>query len=176
MNIGDKEYQNSFLLESDPNFNFKLSEYLEQEELLLSIEENIRDLNMTVTKARRIKVQLENDIKKMDKKEGMSDLIEMAKKIIFQIDEWEQKLIQPKQKTFQDVINFHNKLNAEFVYLHEYVNSLDPKVTSGAKERFKDLDYKFKMSMETFENDILGSIEKYNTEYKRMKIPAIMLQ
>ena len=38
MNIGGKEYQNSFLLESDPNFNFKTSEYLEQEELLLSIE------------------------------------------------------------------------------------------------------------------------------------------
>ena len=176
MKIGDKEYQNSFFIEPDPNFNFKPSEYLEQEELLLSIEKNIRDLNMTVTKARRIKVQLENDIKKMDKKESLSDLIEMAKKIIFQIDEWEQKLIQPKQKTFQDVINFHNKLNAEFVYLHEYVNSLDPKVTSGAKERFKDLDYKFKMNMETFENDILGSIEKYNTEYKRMKIPAIILQ
>ena len=30
--------------------------------------------------------------------------------------------------------------------------------------------------METFENDILGNIEEYNTEYKRMKIPAIMLQ
>ena len=147
MNIGGKEYQNSFFIESDPNFEFKLSEYLEQEELLLSIEENIRDLNMAVAKARRIKVQLENDIKKMDKKEELSDLIEMAKKITFKIDEWEQKLIQPKQKTFQDVINFHNKLNAEFIYLHEYVNSLDPKVTSVAKERFKDLDYKFKMNM-----------------------------
>ena len=176
MNIGGKEYQNSFFIESDPNFEFKLSEYLEQEELLLLIEKNIRDLNMAVAKARRIKVQLENDIKKMDKKEELSDLIEMAKKISLQIDEWEQKLIQPKQKTFQDVINFHNKLNAEFVYLHEYVNSLDPQVTSGAKERFKDLDYKFKMNMETFENDILGNIEEYNTEYKRMKIPAIMLQ
>ena len=176
MNIGDKEYQNSFLLESDPNFNFKTSEYLEQEELLLSIEKNIRNLNMMVTKARNIKMQLENNIKKMDNKKELSDLIEMAKKITFKIDEWEQNLIQPKQKTFQDVINFHNKLNAEFIYLHEYVNSLDPQVTSGAMERFKDLDSKFRMSMKTFENDILVSIEKYNIEYERKNIPAIILQ
>ena len=69
MNIGDKEYQDSFFIEPDPNFKFKPSEYLEQEELLLSIEKNIRDLNMTVTKARKLK-QLENDIKKMDKKKS----------------------------------------------------------------------------------------------------------
>ena len=30
MNIGGKEYQNSLLLESDPNFNFKASEYLDK--------------------------------------------------------------------------------------------------------------------------------------------------
>jgi predicted nucleic acid-binding Zn-ribbon protein len=149
---------------------------LEQEKLLVSIEKNIRNLNMTVTKARNIKMQLENDIKKMDNKKELSDLIKMAKKITFKIDEWEQKLIQPKQKTFQDVINFNNKLNAEFVYLHEYLNSLDPQVTSGAKERFKDLDYKFNMSMRTFETDILGSIDKYNIEYERRKIPAIILK
>ena len=46
----------------------------------------------------------------------MSDLIEMAKKITFKIDEWEQNLIQPKQKTFQDVINYHNKLKAQIIY------------------------------------------------------------
>ena len=175
MNIGNKVYENSFLLEPDPNFNFKPSEYLEQEELLLSIEKNIRNLNMTVTKARKIKMQLENDIKKMGNKKELYDLIEMAKKITFKIEEWEKKLIQPKQKTFQDVINFHNKLNAEFAYLHGYVNSLDPQVTSGARERFKDLDYKLKVNMKTFKNDLLESIEKYNIEYKRKGIPAIIL-
>ena len=176
MNIGDNEYQNSFLLEPDPNFNFKPSEYLEQEELLLSIEKNISNLNLTVAKGRNIKMQLENDINKMDNKNEFSDLIEMAKKIVDKINQWEKKLIQPKQKTFQDVINFHNKLNAEFIYLHDYVNSLDPQVTSGAMERFKDLDDKFKMNMRTFENDILGSIDKYNFEYERKKIPAIIFQ
>ena len=43
-------------------------------------------------------------------------------------------------------------------------------------ERFKDLDSKFRMSMKTFENDILVSIEKYNIEYERKNIPAIILQ
>ena len=176
MNIGDKVYENSFLVEPDPNFDFELSQYLEQEELLLSIEKNIRNLNLTVSKARNVKLQFENQIKKMDNKKEFSDLIKMGKEIINKINKWEQKLIQPKQKTFQDVINFHNKLNAEFIYLHEYVNSLEPTITSGAKERFIDLDNNFKMIMKSFKNDILGSIDDYNNEYKMRKIPAIILQ
>ena len=110
-----------------------------------------------------------------DKKE-FSDLIKMGEEIINKINKWEQKLIQPKQKTFQDVINFHNKLNAEFIYLHEYVNSLDPTITSGAKDRFIDLDNNFKMIMKTLKNDILGSIDDYNKEFKIREIPAIILQ
>ena len=176
MNIGDEVYENSFLVEPDPNFDFKLSEYLEQEELLLSIEKNIRNLNLTVSKARNIKLQFENQIKKMGNKKEFSDLIKMGKEIINKINKWEQKLIQPKQKTFQDVINFHNKLNAEFIYLHEYVNSLEPTITSGAKDRFIDLDNNFKMIMKTYKNDILGSIDDYNNEYKMRNIPAIILQ
>ncbi len=37
------------------------------------------------------------------------------------IVDWENNLIQPKQKTFQDVINFENKLNAEFNMLRSKV-------------------------------------------------------
>ena len=176
MNIGDKVYENSFVVEPDPNFNFELSEYLEQEELLLSIEKNIRNLNLAVSKARNIKLQFENQIKKMVDKREFSDLIKMGEEIINKINKWEQKLIQPKQKTFQDVINFHNKLNAEFIYLHEYVNSLEPTITSGAKDRFIDLDDNFKMIMKTFKNDILGKIDDFNNEFKIREIPAIILQ
>ena len=112
----------------------------------------------------------------MGNKKAFSDLIKMGKEIINKINKWEQKLIQPKQKTFQDVINFHNKLNAEFIYLHEYVNSLEPTITAGAKDRFIDLDNNFKMIMKTYKNDILGSIDDYNNEYKMRNIPAIILQ
>ena len=48
-------------------------------------------------------------------------------------------LIQAKQKTFQDVINFNNKLNAQLIQLKSYIDQANPKVTNGAKERFGDL-------------------------------------
>ena len=49
---------------------------------------------------------------------------------------------------------------------------ITPEKISGNKE-YSEIFFK---KLDTFENDILGSIEKYNTEYKRMKIPAIILQ
>ena len=78
MSIGDKVYENSFFVEPDPNFDFELSEYLEQEELLLLIEKNIRNLNLAVSKARNIKLQFENQIKKMADTKEFSDLIKMG--------------------------------------------------------------------------------------------------
>ena len=79
MNIGGKEYQNSLLLESDPNFNSKLQNIWSKKNCYCQLK-NIRNLNMMVTKARNIKMQLENNVKKMDNKKELSDLIEMAKK------------------------------------------------------------------------------------------------
>ena len=57
---------------------------------------------------------------------------------------WEQALIQPQQKTFQDVINFNNKLNAEFMHLKGYVDGAQPEVTAGALERLNDLEVLWK--------------------------------
>jgi hypothetical protein len=52
------------------------------------------------------------------------------------INSWEENIIQAKQKTFQDVINFKNKLNAQLIQLKSYLDQADPKVTNGATERF----------------------------------------
>jgi hypothetical protein len=84
-------------------------------------------------------------------------------------------LIQPNQKTFQDVINFRNQLNAEFMHLKGFVDVAEPKVTEGAKERLRDLLAQWK-TYEDEKNAIVGSgMQEYNQLFKSLDIPAIIL-
>ncbi|MCP4976560.1 MAG: glycosyl hydrolase, partial [Maribacter sp.] len=107
--------------------------------------------------------------------EKAKELLEKGKSLIERIDTWEQSLIQPNQKTFQDVINFNNQLNAEFMELKSYVDAAEPKVTKGAKERLKDLLADWK----TYENErntiVDQDMQEYNQMFKDLELPALIL-
>ena len=95
--------------------------------------------------------------------------------LLKRITTWEEHLIQPKQKTFQDVINFHNQLNADFMHLKGYVDVAEPKVTEGAKERLQDL----LVAWNTYEKEKNAIVETemnaYNEMYKSLGIPALIM-
>ena len=81
----------------------------------------------------------------------------------------------PKQKTFQDVINFNNKLNAQLMDLKGYVDVAEPKVTKGAKERLQDLLAQWR-TFETERNAIVdGEMVAYNAAFKALDLPAIIM-
>ena len=83
-------------------------------------------------------------------------MIEKGKELSKRINSWEENLIQAKQKTFQDVINFNNKLNAQLIQLKSYIDQANPKVTNGAKERFEDLMNDWKVYVNE-RNDIINT-------------------
>jgi len=107
---------------------------------------------------------------------AQKQLVDNGKKLIERIDTWEQNLIQPKQKTFQDVINFNNKLNAQLMHLKGYIDVEDPKVTQGAKERLQDLLAEWNVYKN--ERDTIINVEmlNYNTLYKELDLPAILIE
>ena len=88
---------------------------------------------------------------------------------------WEKKLIQPDQKTFHDVINFNNQLNAEFMHIKGYVDTADPAVTQGALERFDDLKKEWGAASEALQRLITNEIATFNQAYQNLKIPVLTI-
>ena len=102
-------------------------------------------------------------------------LLEKGKKLTKRINSWEENLIQAKQKTFQDVINFNNKLNAQLIQLKSYIDQANPKVTNGAKERFNDLMEDWQVYKTEQDAIITTEMNAYNVLYKSLDIPALIL-
>lgn len=160
----------------NPKVQGTTAEYEEQQSILNQIEGVIKNIHESVTSMRSAKSQLENYAKLLEENDTAKDVLEKGKSLIERIDTWEQNLIQPKQKTFQDVINFNNQLNAEFMELKSYVDAAEPKVTQGAKERLKDL----MADWNTYETERDAIVDKemqaYNQLFKELELPAIIME
>ena len=160
----------------NPKVSAAKADFDEQQSVLDQIENTIKNIHESVTQMRSAQTQLKDYEELLKENKIAKDLLEKGKDLIKRIDSWEQNLIQPSQKTFQDVINYNNQLNAELMYLKGFVDNAEPKVTQGAKQRLADLldDWK---TYEDEKNAIINTeMSAYNKMYTDLKLPALILQ
>ncbi|MEL6718100.1 MAG: glycosyl hydrolase, partial [Bacteroidota bacterium] len=102
---------------ANPKIEASQADYEAQEVLLVKVENTVRNIHDAVNDMRKVKKQLVGLKGVLEESEATKILAERAATAIKAIEEWERNLIQPDQKTFQDVINFPNQLNAELMNL-----------------------------------------------------------
>ena len=185
--VGPGNYVLRMILENDsietevrilpnPSIEASSDDFAQQQEMLVAIEGTIQDIHESVNTMRSAKKQLEGYQKLLKKNEDAGALVDTAKSIGDKIVKWESDLIQPKQKTFQDVINFHNQLNAHLMYLKDAVDESDPEVTAGAIKRFEDLKEQWKVFADTKNQLIDGDVAGFNEMFESLNIPAVIIE
>jgi len=160
---------------ANPNIKVNPSDYQEQQVLLTSITDMIGDIHEKVNEMRSASSQLKAYQKLLKGKEGVEALLDTAKSLTKKISTWEENLIQPKQKTFQDVINFQNQLNAQLMHLKGYVDTADPRVTQGAKDRFSDLSKQWEAFSNQRDQLIDVEMKAFNDLYRSLNLPAVIM-
>lgn len=161
---------------ANPSIQASDAEYTAQQEMLKSIEGAIRDIHESVNMMRSAKDQLNGYQQLLKGNEDAKALLDTGKALVKKIETWENNLIQPKQKTFQDVINFQNQLNAQFMQLKGFVDVADPRITSGAKERFNDVSTQWKVFSDQRKQLINVELAAFNQLYAELDLPAVILK
>ncbi len=175
LTVEDLTSETNVTVLQNPNVEGTKSDYDGQQAVLAQIEDAITDIHESVSAMRSAKAQLKSHAKLLKDNDQAKGLLDKGKTLIEHIDSWEQKLIQHKQKTFQDVINYNNQLNAQFMALKNYVDAAEPKVTQGAKERLKDLMAEWKTYKDGRNTIIDKEMLSYNQLYKDSGLPAIIM-
>ena len=160
----------------NPKVQGTTADFNEQQTVLKQIETTVRDMHESVNQMRSARKQLTTYAELLKEHETAKTLIEKGEALIKRIDSWERNLIQPDQKTFQDVINFNNKLNAQLLHLKGFIDGDEPKVTQGAKERLTDLLADWKVYQDERDAIINTEMDAYNTVFKGLNLPAIILK
>lgn len=160
---------------ANPKINSSSSDYKTQQALLDEIETTVKNIHESVNTMRSAKAQLKSYAKLLKDNAAAKTLLSKGDSLINRITSWEENLIQPKQKTFQDVINFNNKLNAQMINLKGYIDSPEPKVTEGANQRWADLQQDWHVYEKEQKAIVDEEMKAYNLMYKELALPAILM-
>ena len=175
LSYGEVQKETQITILPNPNIEATTADFDAQQKLLIKIDSSLSNIHSSVNQMRNVQTQLQFYIKTLKGNQTYAPLIEKAKAIEKKLVDWEINLIQPNQKTFQDVINFNNKLNAEWMYLKGFVDSEFPKVTKGSKDRFKDLLAKWKIHQKELTDLIEYEFSAFEMLFKSMEVPALLI-
>ncbi len=176
LSLGDRIAETQVNVLKNPHVEATSADYAEQQKMLTDIETMISNIHRAVNEMRSVRKQVKAYKTLLKDNRRAKDLLAMGDSLVTRIDRWEENLIQPKQKTFQDVINFHNQLNAELMNLKDYVDAAEPKVTQGAKDRYADLLnqwVQFEMEWQTI---VKTEMLLFNAMYNDLELPALIMK
>lgn len=172
---GDNTSETTVLIKPNPNVEATIADFNMQQQMLTEIETMVKNIHESVNNIRSAKSQLKSYATLLKDDETASDLLEKGEELSKRITSWEENLIQAKQKTFQDVINYNNKLNAELLFLRSFIEGTIPKVTQGSQQRFNDLKNDWSAYEQERDAIINTEMAEFNTMFKALNIPAIIL-
>ncbi len=159
----------------DPRVKALPEDFAEQQVALKQIDAIIIEMHESVNRMRKVKDQVGNLNKLLKEMEGVDTLMHAGKAIATKISDWEDFLIQKNQKTFQDVINFPNRLNSDFMNLKGKIDQHDPRMTMGAKQRLNDLLVEWNTHKATLEDIVSNDVNAFNQLFAELKTPVLVI-
>ena len=167
---GDYSKSSEFNILPDPRSSVTDNNYNAKDNLLNKIHEDIKSIYESLDRMQDVRSQL-NDLNER-LQTGYEDIKNLSEETISLVDKVESQLISPKQKTFQDVINFRNQLDTQFLDLLNTVNGNIPPLTEGELERFDDLHLNWLTVKKTY-GEVLDNVKSINNLIIENSVPFI---
>ncbi|MFK7923397.1 MAG: WD40/YVTN/BNR-like repeat-containing protein, partial [Bacteroidia bacterium] len=124
----------------DPRLNIETSAYLEKMALMEKLYQSQKEVFKAVKDMRHIKAQVQAFTARMDTTEQVQQKLKaQGEAIVSEIDSLEKTMVQVQQKTFQDVINFPNQIDAKIGHILGTIDGSLPPLTSGQQTRAQDV-------------------------------------
>tara|TARA_Y100000768_G_scaffold105208_1_gene77100 strand:+ start:24 stop:3140 length:3117 start_codon:yes stop_codon:yes gene_type:complete len=167
---GDYSKSSDFNILSDPRSSVTDNNYNAKGNLLNKIHADINSIYESLDRMQDVRSQLNNLKDRLQT--DYEDIKNLSAETISLVDKTESQLISPKQKTFQDVINFRNQLDAQFLDLLNTVNGNIPPITKGEMERFDDLHQKW-INIKKRYDAVLENVKSINNLIIENSVPFI---
>lgn len=159
----------------DPRSSFSKAEWDTQQEMLERITREIHNIHQAVNDMRKIKAQIAALSENLKSIPEAAATVQAGKNLTEKINAWESVLIEPRTKNGQDVINWPSGLNVEFFSLRSSLDTQDPRITQGLRDRLADLEAAWGASRKTMEEIRERDIPAFNETYKAGNFPALSM-
>ncbi len=159
-----------FVIHPDPRLNLKMNDFDEKRKWLSELDTISRTIYHTVNKLNGVQDQISTFIKR----DGLdSTIIKKGDSIVEEIKKLDGELVQRKQKTFQDVINYENKLDANIKAIESSIANMIPPLTKGQVERANDMIDVWSNLKKQIDGLLEKDVQEFNELVKKSNIPLI---
>ena len=171
--LGKQEKVVSFSILPDPRINATAADYEQQQKTLMVIEEGVKEIHQGVNRMRKAQKQINDLVDLIDDKPNLKAVADSGRAVAKRIKLWEEKVIQPKSKSNDDVINFENKLSADYIFLKGELDVNIPSVTAGQQERLSELNATWQPLKTDMNMLIQNDISRFNTQCRQAQLDKI---
>jgi photosystem II stability/assembly factor-like uncharacterized protein len=173
LTLGDTVVTQPVEVEVDPRTGASVEDYADQQAMILALAERVSEIHQTVLDLREVKSRIETALERVSGHEAAEEFETAGKAVTEAIDALEAELVQVKSQTFQDIINFPNQLNMDYLDLIGKVDEMAPPINSGMRRRFDDLETEW-AGYAAERDRILGeALGAFNALFERYQIPAV---
>ncbi len=158
-----------------PGSTFLPTAYRQQEELLSALERQIRDMHQSALRMRLLRDQVQQLVQYFEQEEELQELASAGKALLQRVDEWEKALLEPRQRTAQDVINFPGRLSADCLQLKSRLDGADPRITEGAAQRFTELKQAWQQQRLRMDEIIHRELANFKKSFQEKDIPGLII-
>ncbi|MEJ2163223.1 MAG: glycosyl hydrolase, partial [Robiginitalea sp.] len=176
LTVDGQQTERTFRVLPHPGIDAPPDAYRNQQEALAKIDAAIRDMHNAVGQLRKVSSQIKSYESLLEGNDTAKPLLKKGEALKDRITQWEESLIQPRQKTFQDVINFNNRLNAELMYLRSFIDVAEPTLTQGARDRLADLIREWGTLSKERDAIVGEGMAEFNALYRELDLPALILK
>ncbi len=103
------------------------------------------------------------------------NLTALADSIASRLTAVEEQLMQTKNESRQDPLNFPPRLDAQLVYLYGIVGGADAPPTDGAYERLDDLNAELDGVLAELRSVLDGEVAAFNAALAEAEVPAVIV-
>lgn len=163
--LGEEETTNYAIIETRSDVEKpEANVYKAQDQLMRSIAQDVNEMHTAVNELQAIKKRL-SDVKTRLAKQASPQphLAQQIQQTLNVIDTWDGIIVQRKSRSYDDVINFPNKLSAEFLFLKGQLDNIVPIVSEPMQKRYAELSAEWQTLRQQYETllaDMIAPLEK----------------
>ncbi|HQQ96705.1 MAG TPA: glycosyl hydrolase [Cyclobacteriaceae bacterium] len=175
LKYGSEEKTTTFSILPNPGIQATAAEYQESHEFQSKVEAGITEIHRAVNQLKEAKRQTEDLIKVLDADASRKEIKDVADALVKKITSWDEKVVQRKSESNDDIINFVNKISADYIFLKGELDSNTPLVSQGAREQLDVLNSLWKTYKAEYDEIMQKDIVNLNTLCKQKGIDKISL-
>ncbi|MDX1643648.1 MAG: glycosyl hydrolase, partial [Thermoanaerobaculia bacterium] len=175
LTLGERQVEQPVEVVPDPRRQISPEEWDAQQEMLLAIADRVSEIHQTVLDMREVKTQVEALLGRVERHTAAEALEAAGRDVVEAIDALEAGLVQVKSQTFQDIINFPNQLNMDYMDLMGKVDGSAPPVNQGMRRRLADLEAEWAEHQAERDRILTDEVAAFNALFAEHGVPAVIL-